>query len=793
MPKFIATSGSFFRPYSYDELVKPIAHMQEAHNAAQEAYDTLDMQTSALRHYISDNPEMDQRARAMYDNYMDKLSTLQNNLWEHGYNAQTKRDLSAAKSAYNSDIARLAQAIQTRQKRAEEFWEAKRKDPTLIQGKDPGIASLDEYLADDNYGRNWFSYSGKDFEKEVGDEVKARAAGLLDDISRGKVVANPQLPQTLTRILTQGVTNDEIAFASRLVDQIADLDAEQRRAVYDGLKANNQLSDGAELLSEALLSRLDATGIRGGDVSLEGWRSLINRGKAGWSQGVMTPVVKDFDNPAFELQMAQRKADIDFENYKRKKALDTPKPPTGGNSNWPGYSLQSISSYREDQKAKEITSLLNKNVFHPFDEPIPVTGTDGQPDVIANYSDASRILSSFGKDELIREYGIDPDKQLRPGKPLEVNTEHGKLRISMAAPGGYGQASTGYNVSVQKEDGTYEKDLGLSADLTNKYNDYQNRVKTWKQNNKGVNIQELAIKQDDRKAMYDAGNIPYDIPFEYVPFILATQAKVGDITAAQLADHTKEHEPVREDYGLAIIRAFLEGPTDRKGKRSKTGDTAFYAVDGYNVSDKGETDIQKVFGTKNEGNEKVPNEKSVSAIYITPEDVINNRAEALINGKTWAFNPKMLGNDVDAQIGKLKEEYKVPKTDERGNLVYDKYGNPETKVLDSQGIVHFLMKPVLDPIAAIRMTEEEINDWIYYYNLEAGDNDFSTIFTDESGNIVELISPKDVVKNERLQEKVRTNVTKLIDKTIAEARDNMVQRSIQRRSGTSGNPSGYNE
>ena len=74
MPRYLVTSGSHFTPFSYDELAKPIMQVQEAHNAAQDAYDTLSLETNALGRYISDNPG-DSKAKALYDNYINKLTT----------------------------------------------------------------------------------------------------------------------------------------------------------------------------------------------------------------------------------------------------------------------------------------------------------------------------------------------------------------------------------------------------------------------------------------------------------------------------------------------------------------------------------------------------------------------------------------------------------------------------------------------------------------------------------------------------------------------------------------------
>ena len=53
MPKYLVTSGSHFEPFTYDELVKPVAAAQQAHEQAQDLYDALEMDTAALDRYIS--------------------------------------------------------------------------------------------------------------------------------------------------------------------------------------------------------------------------------------------------------------------------------------------------------------------------------------------------------------------------------------------------------------------------------------------------------------------------------------------------------------------------------------------------------------------------------------------------------------------------------------------------------------------------------------------------------------------------------------------------------------------
>lgn len=300
MSKFIVTRDSYFEPLSYDEIVKPLAELQTQHNAAQEAYDKMAMDTAALENYISKEGKDDARAREMYNNYKTKLQTLQDNLWANGINAQTRRDLSAARNAYASDITRLAKAVETRQARSKEYWEARHKNPDLVTGADPGLAGLDKYLDNDRYGQDYFSYNSAQLESDIATEWKTRASEMLRGLQDPRnIVKNPDLESQLTRIIHKGLTNQELNEASVVADNVINMTPEQRNAYYRDYK----VSPVSQMMVESLLNRYDATGIRQSDASDFDMQRLYNRGKAGWAAGVLGTDVKDFTDPYFEQRM----------------------------------------------------------------------------------------------------------------------------------------------------------------------------------------------------------------------------------------------------------------------------------------------------------------------------------------------------------------------------------------------------------------------------------------------------------------------------------------------------------
>lgn len=305
MARFIVTNGSYYEPFTYDELVKPLAQMTEAQNAAADSYDQLNMETEALRRYISDTDDGDDQTRMLYNNYIDKLSRLQDNLWKNGYNTGTRRDLASARASYASDINRIAKAIENRQARSKEYWTARHNNPDLITSPDPGLDGLDKYLFDDNYGQDWFSYDSSQFEKDLASETEARASAMLRGLTDpNSVVKNPALAGKLTRVLDQGFTNGEVSMAGLVVDDVLNMSLADRQRYY----RDNKTDDVVQLLVESLINRYDATGIRDSNVDSQERQRLVNRGKSGWAKGIMKPSVQDFEDPYFELEMKKRLA-----------------------------------------------------------------------------------------------------------------------------------------------------------------------------------------------------------------------------------------------------------------------------------------------------------------------------------------------------------------------------------------------------------------------------------------------------------------------------------------------------
>ena len=147
----ILTVNSKFRPFSYDELVKPLVQYKQAYDEVEKDYSTLAAQTEAWKDIATqeNNPE----AYAMYKKYSDELNTLTDD-FSKGMNINNRSQLMAMKKRYASEITPIAKA-DAALKEANKYRDTiYAKDPNAIFYKDR-YSSLDDFLhgktADNSY------------------------------------------------------------------------------------------------------------------------------------------------------------------------------------------------------------------------------------------------------------------------------------------------------------------------------------------------------------------------------------------------------------------------------------------------------------------------------------------------------------------------------------------------------------------------------------------------------------------------------------------------------------------
>jgi len=772
MARYIVTDSSYYQPFSYDELVKPIQQMTDAHNATADAYDQLSLETEALRNYISEN-EDDKQAKAMYDNYINKLHALQDNLWNRGYNTGTRRDLSAARAAYASDITRLKTAVQTRQERSKEYWDARHKNPDLVTGFDPGTGGLDNYLADPEYGRNWYSYSGNQFASEVAAEAKARGAELVSTYA----TQNPALAGYLEYHVKNGFTNAQVNGATLLAQQ----------ALAGNVDLTNPNIDPVEaLLASTLISRLQSTGAKPGqNLSPEEFGRLFNYGVLGLSQGVGSEDVKPISDKQWDFNMDIAKMNHQaalseaaaVAKYNREHAA----PETGSQQR--GYSLDGLSIYTSAPDAAEKNDYYNKSIHnYEADGPVLVT-MNGRQTAINNTQQAERLFDAIGKSDIERDFGVDPELQIRgrrasKDKRIEVTRTlaDGRQVLFRYVPmtndqrkgfvnDGFLDESDGYKYSPvaveQRVDGKWVLNEAITRRFNVRNRAYQKQrdnISVVDKNGKKIDLDKIAMVGETKQGIYKKGDINQAVPVEYAQAVYDTKNEQGIVTDATIADSAM---PDALDYYTGKFMEKYAAESSGKGI-DKSSRYAFYPLNdsrnGY--TDKAETSANSMFNSNGSGDNKTVDYGLVS-VKLAPEDVYktsNPKVRVTTNkGVIRGVDPEYLGNY-------MSETVKAMRSDQGSG--------------DPKGIIHYLMLPISEPEYVATMNQAEQERWSKFAAAYLGEY-IDIRVKDAVGNTIGYIGPKQILLQKSNRDMLRNAVINYMNDELSLARDYAVQNPMQ--------------
>ena len=200
----VLTINSKFRPFSYDELVKPLVQYQQAYEQVEKDYSTLATQAEVWKDIATQ--ENNPVAFAMYQRYSNDLNRLTDD-FSQGMNANNRRQLLAMKKRYAAEIAPIARADAS-MKEANKYRDTVRaKDPSAIF-KVSNYTSLDDFLngntADNSY------ISGNQVTARVAARAQAAGTALfnqlksqgMSDVEAMAVIQSGQHP-TLQKIYNE--------------------------------------------------------------------------------------------------------------------------------------------------------------------------------------------------------------------------------------------------------------------------------------------------------------------------------------------------------------------------------------------------------------------------------------------------------------------------------------------------------------------------------------------------------------------------------------------------------------
>ena len=206
MANYNLVVNSTFKPFTFDEYIKPYQLYGEAYKAQEDALSELSAKANVWEELA--NEETDPETYKMYKKYATDLQTQADSLSKYGLNPGSRSALMDLKGRYSKEITPIEQAYTRRRTLADEQREARLKDDTILFDKDANTISLDDLIS--NPELSYTNYSGKTLASQVGTAVKARAKEMRDNPRVWKNILGDSYYES--RMQT-GYTNDEIQAA----------------------------------------------------------------------------------------------------------------------------------------------------------------------------------------------------------------------------------------------------------------------------------------------------------------------------------------------------------------------------------------------------------------------------------------------------------------------------------------------------------------------------------------------------------------------------------------------------
>lgn len=724
MARYLPTSESNFKPFSFDEMVAPLKHMQERHDTASYIYDELDMETEAIRQYITDNPD-DSVARDIYNNYSSKLQALKDNLWNKGVTATTGRDLSKARSSFN-EMGKVKTAIQNRRDRSAAYWNARHSNPDLVASADPGKAGLNSYLADENYGLDWYSYSGTKFMTEVGTDAKARMKELFSDPSINK----DKIKGYIEIMTKEGASSDEIQKAANAV----------RKYFAGDVSAYNALEDKTpqKILADVLMSHIDSTGAKG-KLDKDEFNRLVEYGVDGLSQAVGDTKYDYKQNLEWVQQQneaaAARQYNRDVELKKWDYLIKHGGMPNGNTSDGLGHS----STIRPPMYDKAIKYTTKQDrVFENNGGFVNIKMPNGPIKKVAGTYDMTHILYDSDERENWRKKIRGLDFALEPGKDETYSYITGNGDEKTVTVGKMSRRDA-MALGITDRDGLYvvkNSDGAIMKNLTNDLNSererYYENVRKIIDMNYDIDILGMVItpkQQDKMRRDLVPDNMKTASWSDVVNYMYAHEPGVyspGIIVTSEKSDNDR-----RADMAKNSIVKYMSEPEDGSVR-------GVYRVNDSKVGHVDEpVDYLTSIGTDNA---KLDSD-GLLAINMPIENFLYDIPMVRFQSVTGEYDayPELFGPEIYNAVNKPVPVYS-------GEL-------NETMLFSTATAVKHIMNPIIHPDIIWSMSPKQIDEWgewccaILGADEENNKFPFKTIIGKDGNKTVEPISLFDVLRD----------------------------------------------
>lgn len=214
----VIINGTRFTPFSFDEMLKPMAIYGQEYRAQEDALSELATKSNIWEGMA--NEQSDPYAYKMYKKYADDLEMQAGQLAREGLSPTSRQGMLQMKQRYSKEITPIETAYKRREELAAEQRKALAQNPTLRYQRMARTMSLDDFIKNPSldYGE---SYSGALLTQQVSQAATAFQKALTD---KGKL-KGLELPYQYERMLQYGATPAQVMAAMSQDAQQGDSEA----------------------------------------------------------------------------------------------------------------------------------------------------------------------------------------------------------------------------------------------------------------------------------------------------------------------------------------------------------------------------------------------------------------------------------------------------------------------------------------------------------------------------------------------------------------------------------------
>ena len=173
-------SNPTFRALSYDEWAKPLREATEYHRDIEQQYADLDAQASAWEKLANDVEGVDSQSYQTYSKYSNDLRKMADDFAKYGLRYSSHKGMLDMRSRYAREILPISEAWDKRERLHEMYQKNLIEHPELLQLRDPGKESIDEFVRNPNW--TYESVNMNQLYQKVQGEAAAYAKQIISDL-----------------------------------------------------------------------------------------------------------------------------------------------------------------------------------------------------------------------------------------------------------------------------------------------------------------------------------------------------------------------------------------------------------------------------------------------------------------------------------------------------------------------------------------------------------------------------------------------------------------------------------